>query len=136
MVQDAEDTPLPALESLSKRIKPYGLRSRLPQTEAILRERPNDMAASELYLQELILRSLKPRGGQQCLDGVFSIAVNGIAKETLNALPKHTQIALFRLASMSLDEPVALSDARGLAHALTINGKLVDWLTSEQTKAA
>lgn len=119
--QDADFLPLPALQTLSARIKPCGVRYRIAQVEALLRRQPDDVRALELYLHEFLNRTIKQMGGDLQLGPTFKESVKNLSDEVLEALPGHTRAALTALADMT---PIPAPDARLLAHSLALTGAL------------
>jgi hypothetical protein len=125
--KDAENVPLPGLNTLSARIKTYG-RHRLAAVGELLKERPGDPAVAELWLTELFTRSLRQIGATQCLGPTFLRTTEDLDADVLEALPAETRQALVALTTLASDRPIPVLDPRLLAHALVVDGHLVAWL--------
>lgn len=123
VARDTENAALPILNHLRSRIKLQGMKHRLPQVEAMLLENPDDAPTVELYLHELLCRTIKQMGGGLYLGPTFKDTVNGLSEEVKEALPSHTLASLTALADLT---PIPAPDARLLAHALSIDGALTN----------
>lgn len=125
--QDEDDVPLPSLNHLSNKLR--GGRHRVTDAASMLLKQPKDPLLTELYLWELFATSMRQIGAEMCLGPTFVSRVKNIDKQTLDALTNRK--ALEAIAKLA---PVAVVDPRLLAHALSIDGKLVKWLAASKPK--
>lgn len=129
---DCDAVPLPCLKSLSNSIfARRERRYRLDDAAELLRSRPGDAAAAELYLLELIRKAQRQIGGSIGLGPTFAGLVDDMDDELKAALPTRTQEALAALGRQARTAPVLFGEAmdqRALAHALVVDGKLTGWL--------
>jgi len=93
---------------------------------------PEDRETVELFLWQLFADTARQIGGHIHLGPTFieTVAELGADDGILDRLPAYTRKALNKLVEMAKADPVRLPDARLLAHALSIDGATVAFLTA------
>ena len=126
--RDAETFPLPSLNAVSAKVIQMGSR-RLEAISGLLVKSKGNALLTELYLTELISRSLRQIEGVLSIGPTFKMRVENLSDDTLQAMTNPG--ALIALAKII---PVEVTDARLLAHSLSVDGSLVKWLPGYERK--
>lgn len=118
--KDTEAVPLQGLPSARCQVR--GSRRFAALAEML---RPGDVDMAELYLTELLARSMRQVGGHLCL---FTTFIRMVDDMDLEALPQTARQGLSIMVKRAKEKPVLVLEPRALAHALVFDGALAAWL--------